>query len=208
MGKAGEGTGRIVVPDLGELGPAMRALPSDRMRAFVIAMHENAAAGDGCQWKAARDAGYAGTDPDNRNKSTDSLKTTGHRLSHDERIQAAMLEEGRRRLGAMVPLGTSVLAQIIQDDSGKISTRDRMKAVSMVLNRTGLPETTEHKVITQRQYSEEEKIERALRLAKDLGLDGRALLGNIGIRLEDKRDEAVVVEAEVVATTEGLEDLL
>lgn len=195
-------TGRIVVPDFGDLGPAMQALRSDRQRAFVIAMHENAAAGRQSQGRSARDAGY-GTDTSSRI----ALNTIGHRLAHDERIQVALLEEGRRRLGALVPLGTSVLGQIIEDPN--TPNKDRMKAIGMILNRTGLPETTEHKVISQRVYSEDEKIERALRLAKELGLDGHALLGNVGIDMKrlEKKDE-VVAEAEVVATSEGLEDLL
>ncbi len=189
-----------------KFGPAMRKL-NDRQRAFVWAMLSPTGNGDLNHLEAARLAGYSG---DNA-----SLRVTGYRLYHDERIRAAMLEEGHARLGAAVPIATAVLVQIAQNS---LKEGPRLKAISMILNRAGLPEITKHEVAVKRELSETEKIERAVSLAKSLGLDPRTLLGKVGVTLPPEpapvspeppgSADAEIVDAEVIATTAGIEDLL
>jgi len=158
------------------------------------------ATGDVPYVEAARLAGYGG----NHN----TLRVQGARLAHDPAIRDAMLEEGIGRLGSAVPVATAVLVQLAQ-----VATKDstRLKAISMILNRAGIPEATVHNVNVRREESEGEKIERAVRLAKAMGLDPKALLGRAGVSLSQSSavdPEGEVVDAEVVATTEGIEDLL
>lgn len=175
----------VALPDEGELGPAMRALATDRMRHFVIAMHEHSMAGDESPMRAAQAAGYSG--------NTFTLAVTGHRLSHDSRIQAAMLEEGQRRLGALIPVAANTLAQLIRE--GKPS--QKLRAIGMVMNRAGLPEKTEHKVVVTHQLTEEEQIARIHYLANLAGVDATLLLGQAAVV------ELQQLDAETVPTVEA-----
>ena len=171
----------VLLPEAAELGPAMRALPTDRMRAFVVAMHENALRGDDTQGSAAKSAGFSG--------DMASLRVTGYRLAHDERIQEAMKEEGHRRLGALVPLATGRLAEILRGAAAK----DAMRAITAVLNRTGMPERSDHTVTVRHEKSEADKIQQALELAKMLGIDITAALGEAA-----PKDVGPVLDAEFV----------
>ena len=185
--------------DEAKLGPAMRKL-TIRMRNFVWAMLSPTGNGDLNHMEAARIAGYSG--------DNNVLKVTGYWLYHDDRIQAAMREEGHARLGAAVPVATAMLVQIA---TTSIKEGSRLKAIQMILNRAGLPEISKHEVSVKHEMSEEEKIERAIRLAKDLGLDPRALLGKVGVTLPPDPAPTiipVIEEAEVIATSSGIEDLL
>ena len=173
------------MPDEAQLGPAMRALPSDRMRAFVVAMTSQAMRKKSYA-AAAHEAGYTGSDQ--------TLQVTGHRLAHDERIQAALREEGERRLGSLVPIATAALAEILI--GGK--TQSRLRAIQMVLNRTGLNEKTEHKVTVTRELTEQEQINEAISIAERLGIDAKLLLGQAGVKLPNA---PVTVDAEYTDVT-------
>jgi hypothetical protein len=154
----------IVVPDEGRLGPAMNALASDRQRAFIIALLEN---GDNNFSRAARDAGYTGSDQ--------NIRTAAHRLAHDHDVQLAFDEEAVRRLksGKIMAVSTLLtLAKTAAKDS------DKLKAIEMLLNRTGLPAQSEHKVtVVDRSKTDEEMILRITQLAESMGMDPQKLLG-------------------------------
>ena len=62
--------------DLKTLGPAMRALPSDRWRAAAVARFMVQPGRGGGNTAACRAAGFVGTTPD-------SMKVTAHRVFHD-----------------------------------------------------------------------------------------------------------------------------
>lgn len=190
----------IEIPDEGYMGPAMKALPSDRMRAFVIACNQPSSDGSVNYSQAARNAGYSDTTPG-------SIGVQAHRLAHDERIQAAMLEEAQRRMGAALPLATAAVVQIMTQAT---KNSERLKAAAMIFNRAGMSEKTEHTVTVTRTETPEQKIERAIRLAKELGLDPKQILGNVGIALPKELTHSSTLEfAPVpVGTLEGLEDFL
>ena len=152
----------------GAFGPAMVALPTDRQRAFVIALLDT---GGINHTKAAQLAGYEG--------GTDSLRVTAHRVFHDERVQAAIREEANRRLHAASGLAVCVLVEIA---SSSPQPKDRIKAAQAILNRTGMHEKTEHKVTTTDiSKTDEELVKRAKELAKQFGMDESQLLGDMGI---------------------------
>lgn len=180
----------------GNYGPAMRALPNDRVRAFVVACCTPTATGATNYTAAALAAGYG-------NGSRAVAQVQGSRLAHDERVQAAMLEEGQRRFGAAIPMATAIILQIMTTST---KNTDRMKAASMIFNRAGMPEKTEHSVTVQRIESREEKIERIIRIARENGLDPKTLLGNIGISLPAEKSS--MLELAPAASSEGLEDFL
>lgn len=102
----------------------MRSL-TPKMRAFVQAMVGN----PGCnRSKAAEAAGYSAT-------SAVGLRVTVHRLMHDERVLAAMDELTVNRLQSTTLVAAAALEQIIS--SRRTEDRDKLKAIGMVLDRTG-----------------------------------------------------------------------
>jgi phage terminase small subunit len=170
------------------LGPAMAALVP-RQQQFVIALVQT-----GCsQAKAAELAGYAG--------GPDTWKAMGWRLAHDSRVQAAMHEEAQKLIRSTSVMAVKVITAIAED--GKIDPKTRLKAATELLNRSGLHAMSEQKVTVERQESDQEKVARAVRLARELGLDPRKLLGHAGVVTD--------AEFQIVSpamTSGGLEDLL
>lgn len=167
---------RIVVelPAEAELGPAMRALPNDRWRRFVLACNQPDTHGQVNYTEAASKSGY---DTDNRG----TLAGIAHTLAHDDRVQAAMLEESKRRIKAALPIATATLIEILTNVKAK--DNDRMKAIGMLMDRGGMPMSTEHNVNVTKVETQAEKIENAIKLCKQLGLDPATVLGNIGYAL-------------------------
>lgn len=180
----------VDVPPEEDLGPKMKAL-NKRQRAFVSACLE---LGTMNNKRAAALAGYSGDD--------NTLGVCGHRLAHNPLVQEAMHEEAGRRLGSAKIMAVSQLL-VIADQSR--DEKVKLKAISMILNRTGMHETSEHKVVTRDESkTDEAMIERINKLAGELGLDPAKLLGNRVPALPP------VVDAEfvVVGSSDGLEDLL
>lgn len=148
-----------------EFSPEMLALPTDMMRRFVIEVLE--AGGTNYSACAGR-AGYKG--------DSDQLKVTAYRLAHDPRIQAAIREEGRRRLTLGVGVGVAFLHEVISNNT--VSTKDRLRAVELVFNRTGLPAVTEQKIDVVHTVSDKEMLQRINQLAEKYGLDPMKLIGD------------------------------
>lgn len=118
-----------------ELGPAMAAL-NDRQRAFVLAKTLNGASNA----DAAKLAGYAG--------DSDTLKTTGYRLAHDPRVQAALQEEAVKLMRDHAPVMIEVLHSIAINPQN--DPKARIKAASELLSRSGLGSISEHKITVER----------------------------------------------------------
>ena len=149
-----------------ELGPAMEAL-SERQRKFVRAVIELGRNGIENYAEAAREAGYSNI--------SEGCKVRGHILSHDPRIQAAILEESRKRINlAATVIAIPVITAIAENES--VAARDRLHACEMLLNRGGLPAQTEHKVTVEHKQPKQ-MLELAERLAKEIGIDPARLIG-------------------------------
>lgn len=155
-----------LLPDETECGPAMKLL-TDRMKMFVIATFASDSRGSATA--AARLAGYK----DNPN----ALKVTAHRLAHDSRIQAAILEEASRRMQFGTAMATTVLHEILLDTGA--AHKDRLKAAAMILDRGGLHAMTEHKVSVEHTMGRDEKLLKLADLALSHGLDPKTLLGSL-----------------------------
>jgi hypothetical protein len=108
-----------------EWGPAMRALPSDRHRAFVLALYQ-IKPGYGAHVKAAKMAGF-GTST----SSAKSWSVIASNLAHDEKIQAALHEEDQKRIRAVAPRAVQALERLIEDPKHK----DHARAIGMTLER-------------------------------------------------------------------------
>jgi hypothetical protein len=100
-----------------EWGPAMKALPSDRHRAFVLALYQ---------------IGF-GTS----RSSAHSWSAIATRLAHDERILAALYEEDQKRIRASAPRAIRALQNLIEDPEHK----DHARGIGMVLDRVHPAET-------------------------------------------------------------------
>lgn len=181
-------------------GPAMRRL-NPRQREFVMVLLET---GTSNMTKAAKLAGYTGTQ--------DSLYVTASRLAHDPKIQEAIREEAGRRLNTGGIMAVSRLLTIAENTTDE---KTALKAIEMVMNRTGLHAVSEHKVQVDHTNGDPvEQIKRVQHLALTLGLDPVKLLGTAGVTMiEDKTEPVDVIdgefeEAEPAASFDGLEDIL
>ena len=173
-----------------KLGPAMAAL-NPNMQQFALAILQT-----GCsQAKAAQLAGYTG--------DAVTLKATGWRLAHDQRVQAAIHEEAQKLIRSTSVMAIGVITEIAQ--SPCVDAKDRLKAAVELLNRSGLHAHTEHHLTVERPATAAEDIERVKVLAGQLGLDAKVLLGAVGVHA------AIDAEFEVVQPVEdwtvNLEDL-
>lgn len=152
-----------------DFGPKMRALNPMQQR-FVIAMLE---LGSTNYTRAALLAGYA----DNGNGA---INVQASRLAHNDRVIDALNEEAHRRLMTAAPMAVSELLKIAETDTNQ---KYKLKAIEMVLNRTGHHALTEHKVEVAHTYSDKESIARIISLAKQMNMDPVKLLGNAGVKL-------------------------
>ena len=138
------------------LGPAMAALPPAQ-RAFVAAKVRLGMSNS----DAAEAAGYSAHSPR-------CLSVVGCRLAAQTRIQSAILEEGQRLMRSEGPRSIMVLVQIRDDKS--LAAKDRMKAATELLDRSGFHAMTEHHVSVEHSLSDAEKDRRMLALCAELGL--------------------------------------
>lgn len=102
----------------------MQAL-SSMQRGFVLALLDQRRRNNTA---AARRAGYA-------DNSAVSLRVTGHRLSHDARVIAALHEEAGKRLETAAHIAAGVVVDVMTDKEA--TNRDKLKAAGMLLDRTG-----------------------------------------------------------------------
>jgi hypothetical protein len=116
-------------------GPAMRALPTDRHRAFVRAMYQ-VKPGHGAAVRAAKLAGF-GT----LGSSPQSMATIASRLTHDERVQEAFAEHDQLFIRASAPRAIRSLLSLIENPKAK----DHARGIAMVLDRVH-PAEQIHKV--------------------------------------------------------------
>lgn len=165
-----------ITPDA-KLGPAMKNL-NERQRAFVVAMIEM---GGINYTRAALAAGYG-------NGNDESAAVQGNRLAHDENVLAAIHEEAQRRMRSGAVMAVQTLLEIANDHGAE--NKDRLKAVDMILNRSGLHAVTEHNVKVERHdITDEGMVKRIKLLAEKQGLDPSRLLGSIGVTVDAEFSE-------------------
>src|SRR3974390_28779 len=185
----------------GEYGPAMRALPSDRWRAFVdFFLLEKP--GRGAQTAAARRAGF-GTP----NTRPVNMARTAYRLMQDERMIAAIAEEARKMLRGAAPEAVKALHNMVRDPTHK----DHARAVAMMLDRTDPVVTNQNISVTHRHVDPVAEEIEELRALRQLGTSREKLLELFGgnglarieaLEAEDAAKNAKIIEAEVIETQE------
>lgn len=158
-----------------DLGPAMAAL-TEGQKGFVLAMLDTGGANLSlCYRSAYQDA-----------KDEVGIRVNAHRLAHSEKIQAAILEEGRRRLNTGGILAVNTVLKLCNSANENV----RLRAAQTVMDRVpGLSAMTMHKVEVARPESEKQLIREVFELSKQLGLDPRQLLGQQGIAIDAEFEE-------------------
>lgn len=180
--------GMTEIAEDAKLGPAMKAL-TPKARAFVMALVE---LGGRNMSGAALTAGFTGTKA--------SLQVTASRMAADTKVQAALVEEAKAlaRSSSLAAVAETVL--IMQDAAAPKQVR--LNAASRIMALAALePEKTmnvNHTVDVG--PTSREQIADVIRLARDVGVDPRKLLGKAGVVLD--------VDFKVVNDRSGLEDLL
>jgi hypothetical protein len=187
-------------PAAQNLGPAMRAL-SPNLQIFVHALVETG----GNKPEAARLAGC-------QCSTTESFRNRAIEMLRNQKVQDAVLEEGKRVIGSLAIQAAEVLGQFV-DGTIACPPGTRLRALEMAMNRIGMHAKSEHEVTVKHEGTDKETIEQIIVLAKAMQLDPRQLLGRHGIVLdaeftvvEEKPKRAIAAPA--YTGREGLEDLL
>lgn len=184
-------TALVVVENKTAVGPAMKALPTDRQRTFVRALVQT-----GCNaTQAAEAAGY-------KAEPRQNLKDVGYDLTHDPRIQAALLEEGQKQIRAGGIACISIVQNIARDPTAKDG--DRLKACEMLWSRGGFHQVTEQHIQVSQQSPEELK-EEIRRFIAEFHLSPSTQKEMFGDVLDASFEE---VPKKYEPSFEGLEDLL
>lgn len=175
------------LPEANQLGPKMRALPSDRYRAFVWIYLNNGSNGAG----AARDAGFGKGAP----------RTMAWRLLHRQDVLDAMHECTWRVLARLAGKAATVLESALDSADERI----QLKAVDAVFSRTGFIAKTG--VVEETRLSSADMVLEIRKAAKQLGVDAQVLLGQaaLGQRMLPSGLPAPPVDAEFAEVLEEIE---
>ena len=184
--------------DRGRLGPCMAAL-TEKQRKFVWAMLDS---GGVNYTECAVAAGYDAAE-------RQTMRVIAHELAHDERIQAAIQEEARKRMGAGALMAAGHLVLIANSPGHK----DQLSAIKEILNRSGLHAVTEQRISVTHKADHGDQVKEIIRLAQENGLDPQKVLGSYGIVIdadfnEVKESEAELSEQGDEQTVDDLGDIL
>lgn len=149
--------GRYLLEPPPEYGPAMAALVP-RQRRFV---ETYLAQGGKHLERAYIEAGYTGDGI--------SLRMHARALINSEKVQAALLEESRKRLVTHGPAAIETVLEVMNDPT--TSKKDRLSAADRILNRGGLHARTEHIVQQTHTLDLAALTNKAKLLAAELGVD-------------------------------------
>jgi phage terminase small subunit len=149
-----------------DLSPEMRAL-TDYQRRFVWAMLET---GGQNHTEAARLAGSKSTE--------DGLRVRGFELTHNPKVLAALRVEAIKRMTAHGVRLADDLVTIATNPEAKDA--DRLKAIGMVMDRTGMQGITErHIVVQDDRRSREDLLREFFKAAKDVGIPMGRIAGPV-----------------------------
>lgn len=153
----------------GGFGPKMKALPNDNWRDFVLLYCAQG------RHKASRAYAEVYDRPLPEQQNTNRVEA--YKLVHDERVQDAILEVCQRTLRSLAPAAIEVLADVAENGQGLFSASERLKAAGMIMDRTALHGTTEHKTSVEHLGQDADQMKRIANMAVMLGLDPAVLLG-------------------------------
>jgi len=155
--------------DWGQHGPAMKALPNDAWRAFALAL-ASGRQGHGALARAARAAGFG------KNSTPANLAKLAWKISHDDRMIAAVAEISRKIVRVGAPEAATALLNLVRNPKH----RDHGRAISMVLDRSDpVVARHSHEVLHRIENPDEEALEE-LRALRHIGATREKLLDLFG----------------------------
>jgi hypothetical protein len=166
-----------------EWGPAMKALSSDRHRAFVMALYR-VPPGHGAHVRAARLAGFGTT-----TSSPGSWSSLAWRLAHDGKILAALHEEDQKRIRASAPRAVRALAHLVETPDH----RDHARAIGMVLDRVH-PAEQRHVVDVHHHVDHTAEAVAQLRMLKALDVSREKLEEVFGFSGLSRYEQLLAIE--------------
>ena len=172
---------RDIVPLYGPergLGPKMRAL-SPLARNFVICLSQRATRNNAEAYRAAGGRG-------------NNIKQMAYSLAHDERVQAALVEENRRRVKNMFPAAVEELAALL--DNPQLGATEKLKVITTVLDRAGMHAISESKTTIEHIGQDNDLLKASASLAAVLGIDISELIG-ARLAAREKAKKPVEIEA-------------
>src|SRR5580765_71139 len=174
----------IVIPeDWEKYGPKLKALPTDKMRAFCWCYVHNG----GQIGLAAAQAGYG------EGGGERVASASGSRLMQNQAILDACEELTWRRLSGMAVLAVNALEPILNNPQHK----SHIKAAEMVLERTGFVAERRLTVDKPASKSDEAILAVLAQLCEKLGADPEAFLGPLAKKMS-------FVDAEVIPDHKAL----
>jgi hypothetical protein len=160
----------------GELGPAVRALPNDRQRAFVQfylweTFNNKRPKNYGAIVDAARAAGYG-----NPNTTAKNMGNIGWQLMRDERMIAAIAEESRKYMRAGAPEAVAAVRALVRnpDHPGHV------RGIQMLLDRADPVESRSFVEVTHKRVDRDAEDLEELRALRQLGTSREKLLELFG----------------------------
>jgi phage terminase small subunit len=159
----------VAVPPDEELGPAMLAL-NPRQRSFVLEL-ATGPSGYGSEIRAARAAGYTGTDA--------SVRVSTHRTLHNQKVQDALREVGIKQIRASAFAAIRQTQRIAND----IEHRDCLRACITLMDRGGFAVETHHTVTVEHKSLDDQALEalRTMRMLKASREQLEAMFGVAGL---------------------------
>ena len=160
----------MTATNLGELGPAMKALPNDRWREFVYHF-TRATPRKGALVAAYRAAGFGqGSTPASQAKAA-------WLMSRDERTIAAIAEESKKILRVAYPEGANALLNLIRDPTHK----DHGRALGMLMDRVYPIETRHTMEVVHKTVDPDVEAIEELRALRQLGTSREKLIELFGV---------------------------
>lgn len=188
----------IPLPDMEDMGPAMRALNA-RQQKFVVAYYHT-----GSRERAAMIAGYAGE------WGSNLLGVSAHSVWHQPKVQLAIKEYGESSvLAGLVPMAFAALEDALTLGDKK----DKLKAAQLVMDRTGFHAKSET-ITVAKPASRQEQIKEVIAALKASGIDPRTILGGAvdffeaDYEVVEPKAKRISANVESAPSSEGLEDLL
>jgi phage terminase small subunit len=168
-------------------GEAFAAL-TPKARAFVMALIQG---GGGNMLRAAKMAGYEGNDH--------TVQVSSSRLASDPKVQRALTEIAMGLAKSSSLLAITELIKMIQAPG---NDKTKLTAISKLITLIGLDpvKNVNVKHTVEVLPTTKEQVDDIVRMAKELDIDPRKLLGRAGVVVDG--------EFEVAGCTTGLTDLL
>ncbi|HEV2545915.1 MAG TPA: hypothetical protein VGU20_01120 [Stellaceae bacterium] len=123
------------------------------------------------------------------------MAAKGWQLAHDEKVQAALREEGLKALRASGVAGITILSEIARNPNE--AARDRISAVKELMSRGGFGAATEH-TLNVVHRSESEIDAELMAVAKELGMSDEATAKLLGRPVVRKREAVDITDAVIV----------